>query len=957
MKRLTFLLIAIVASLTEIKAETVATKTVDNGGSGPYKAVVAKESTLPDYTIYRPKNLAAAVAKEGPLPLLVWGNGACSNSNLGNERMLNQIASKGYVVVAVGPYRVNDNDGFVDNGSDGPAMTKAVDWIVKQKTLTTSEYYGMIDTEKIAASGHSCGGAEAMYTSKDKRVSTIIMMNSGMGGMSMGGASPSNLSALHGPILYVVGGPDDVAYSNALSDYDAIKVNVPVCFMTKNIGHGGTFWDQYGGDYGKILPDWLDWVFKGKKENIKMFRDGVLTGYSGWTLKSKNMPSYADEDAAQLMKRMNYLLTSVKLTSAQTQNESIEWSLEETEEGYVHLSNDSLVIDRHPEGTEPLAVGILTARITYMGKTTVITNRIVLAPNDDTYGYLFAYVNDESGELNFALNDTKSRKLTFGSLLHDEAAIDMTSEGSPLNASSIVRTSDGKGALMVCSEAAGDSCYTLKLLSSDNMVSWKVSDVNFNKGRSSFSDSTRAGAYITDSQYRKITNIGQPQIVWDRFANDLAGGYLVYFTVTSNVTTDKYTKLYYSYANDDFTMITQPKKLLDAGAEIGSASITFNPYDSLYHMVYTVKTGEVVTTYGCSNKRIVGGTWGNKETLTLNVTKPSALCLRRNSATDGYYLYFHDDTQGVYKYSQLDYLCSHPASAVKVEGCDAFGQGTLVEVNKDNYDLLTSWSELKGNLLNNRRVAEYSSDEALAKAVDEAEHVLNSGGEASAEQIMQCADAVNSAREALAETAKTRLANMEPVDLTVLIPDNYFHEIAYGTFNDLNTLLKGPAGTYELTCSAFFRQGSVADAYKKHVAGTERGYARLYACSEYTEIMSVYDDSAYYTYEPYTYPNDRTSAKKAFAEGRYRQNSLTVTMADGGSVKVGVYKTVRVADDWTCYDDLRLRYLGPVSSVKSVEDETVVRASVKPAYNIAGQPVTYGYKGIIIRDGKKILQR
>ena len=44
-------------------------------GSGPFAAVVEEDPGLPGFTIYRPRDLAAA----GALPIVVWGNGSCRN--------------------------------------------------------------------------------------------------------------------------------------------------------------------------------------------------------------------------------------------------------------------------------------------------------------------------------------------------------------------------------------------------------------------------------------------------------------------------------------------------------------------------------------------------------------------------------------------------------------------------------------------------------------------------------------------------------------------------------------------------------------------------------------------------------------------------------------------------------------------------------------------------------------
>ena len=99
-----------------INSQVTKQKEVDNGGSGMYRAIVVSEKAIPHLTVYRPRNIKYAARREGPLPILIWFNGACSGSNTGYERMLNEIASHGYVVIGAGAFRMQDSDG----GDDQP---------------------------------------------------------------------------------------------------------------------------------------------------------------------------------------------------------------------------------------------------------------------------------------------------------------------------------------------------------------------------------------------------------------------------------------------------------------------------------------------------------------------------------------------------------------------------------------------------------------------------------------------------------------------------------------------------------------------------------------------------------------------------------------------------------------------------------------------------------------------
>ena len=263
-------------------------KVVEYGGSGPYKAIAVREKSLTDFVVYRPVNMDNAVARnKGKLPVLVFANGGCMDTSIGYENMLTDIASYGYVVVAIGELQMlaqHDKDQHTPSSM----VAKALDWISKQATIPESPYYNMIDETKIAAAGHSCGGAQVLANAADPRLKTYLILNAGMGKMKMADASPKSLKNLHGPILYLVGGTSDVAWQNAQMDYKAIK-KVPVVMAdnTKS-GHGGTYEQPNGGDNARMVRAWLDWQLKGLAENKSVFIDGDLKDYPDWTIMHKN---------------------------------------------------------------------------------------------------------------------------------------------------------------------------------------------------------------------------------------------------------------------------------------------------------------------------------------------------------------------------------------------------------------------------------------------------------------------------------------------------------------------------------------------------------------------------------------------------------------------------------------------------------------------------------------------
>ena len=122
------------------------------GGTGPYKAAYATDTTLPNHTIYAPKSPPKGVK----MPVMLFANGLCLNTGNMYPNFLTEIASHGYLVIANG---VPGGVGF----AKVTQMIDAMDWVMKGEG---TKKYGEIDAQNIAVSGQSCGGLEAYSASK-----------------------------------------------------------------------------------------------------------------------------------------------------------------------------------------------------------------------------------------------------------------------------------------------------------------------------------------------------------------------------------------------------------------------------------------------------------------------------------------------------------------------------------------------------------------------------------------------------------------------------------------------------------------------------------------------------------------------------------------------------------------------------------------------------------------------
>ena len=93
---------AAVMAIAAVPVQAQNSRIVEEGGTGPYKAIMMEEASLTTHTIFRPQDLSK-FGKNNLLPVVVWGNGGCANSPSGHVNFLNEVASQGFLIVAIGP--------------------------------------------------------------------------------------------------------------------------------------------------------------------------------------------------------------------------------------------------------------------------------------------------------------------------------------------------------------------------------------------------------------------------------------------------------------------------------------------------------------------------------------------------------------------------------------------------------------------------------------------------------------------------------------------------------------------------------------------------------------------------------------------------------------------------------------------------------------------------------------
>ena len=258
-------------------------------GSGPHAVIVETNCSagIDKGTIFRPADLKG----NEKYPIFVWGEGGCSQNGMSNAAAMAEIASHGYFVIADGTPggRGNIAMGTGDMRPMGKQLIGYIDWAVAENEKPSSAYYNRLDTKKIAVNGFSCGGLMAIGTVGDPRITTWGVTSSGMARVN-----DDFYKLVHTPVLFVEGGSGDVAYAGGQKGFENIsKLDVPVMWFSKDIGHGGDLSKANGGDFTRINLAWLNWWLKGDESATGK---GMLIGAncryctdSAWDVKSAHV--------------------------------------------------------------------------------------------------------------------------------------------------------------------------------------------------------------------------------------------------------------------------------------------------------------------------------------------------------------------------------------------------------------------------------------------------------------------------------------------------------------------------------------------------------------------------------------------------------------------------------------------------------------------------------------------
>jgi hypothetical protein len=281
-------------------------------GSGHYPALMESDPGLATHTIYRPADLNTL--GEYKLPIVVWGNGGCADAGNRFRWFLSEVSSYGFLVIAAGPIGASSLEYLpaleyarrpmtMPSPSQLPPpathssqLIDAMNWAIAENERGASHYFHRLAVGKIAVMGQSCGGVQAIEASRDPRVTTTMVWNSGLlpepstmaGGKTM---TKADLGTLHAPTAYISGDSQDIAFANANDDFERLN-SIPV-FRGYEYGipHGGTYRQPGGGEFAGVAVAWLQWQLLNDQRARLMFagHDCGLCVNPRWVARSKGI--------------------------------------------------------------------------------------------------------------------------------------------------------------------------------------------------------------------------------------------------------------------------------------------------------------------------------------------------------------------------------------------------------------------------------------------------------------------------------------------------------------------------------------------------------------------------------------------------------------------------------------------------------------------------------------------
>lgn len=346
-----------------------------------------------------------------------------------------------------------------------------------------------------------------------------------------------------------------------------------------------------------------------------------------------------------------------------------------------YIDNAGRLLRHAPKGGDPAQVTLTaTAR---RGKAKASRDfRLTVAPEEEYDSYLFVYFPSNADEnLYYALSTDGHNftPLNGGRRIMDS---DTVAIKKGIRDPHILRGPDGRFYMvatdMKCAEG-WSSNRGMVMYSSDDLVNWKHSTVHFPD---------------RFPEWKNVKRVWAPEVIWDKDytnADGSKGRYMVYFSMLTDDGKCDYDKVYYCYANDDFTgLLTDPEYFYDRGSATIDCDIAYDERTGIYHMVYKNEgQGGICQVRGTSLTPAPGAEpgsqWSNpSETLQQTDVQVEGAGMFRLINSDRWVLMYDCYTAGYYQFCESDDLENFTLKAqTETKGAFTPRHGTVIPLKPE----------------------------------------------------------------------------------------------------------------------------------------------------------------------------------------------------------------------------------------------------------------------------------
>ena len=604
----------------------------------------------------------------------------------------------------------------------------------------------------------------------------------------------------------------------------------------------------------------------------------------------------ADIEAIDIKGHLDNLMSNLYLPTMGHEGSNITWTSSEPS----YLSPEGELLKQPTKGKQHVQ---LTANVSKGTANQTKTWDIYIAQKLQMEYYLFAYFNGNSQwqeQICFALSTDgyNYTPLNNGNPIINSADIALK---QAVRDPHILRGEDGYFYMVVTdmrSSQGWSSNDGMVLLRSKDMVNWTHKAIDF---------PTRwPERFDRDA----LTQVWAPQTIYD----PEEGKYMVYYAIGES---GKNYITYYSYANEDFTDLTEPQVLYNHGGDNTiDADIVW--YNGLYHMFFKTE-GQGNGIQKATAKTLRGEWTPEYKYLQQTSVAVEGSGVFRLIDSDTWVLMYDCYTSGMYEY------CTSTDLSNFTKKCNSANTSIFTPRHGTTIAITAEEAE--------RLVEQWPSDGlSLKDWIDVTDtYIQNPRFDNNSSQGWEYTSDASS--------QQTGYEGME---------------FWNGTF-DIHQTLSVPNGKYRLSVQSYYRTTDNDWAYNNYANGTEELTAYLYANDEQVPIVSVYSEyltedcgSCWSTRaDGWTYhyfPNGMVSGAYCFEQDMYN-NSIDVEVTDG-TLTIGIANHTYQNSNWCMMDNFKLEYYGKMVPVESItlsrSIQTMIEGeSVQLTATIAPDDATY----------------